>query len=622
MVSTLTVAVAQFAPVKGDIAANLDRIEAVFVQVDALEVRPQLLVFPETATTGYFVEGGVRDLSMTAGALARALDERARAAVRGAHVLDVVIGFYERWRNTLHNSALVVRLGAAPGGEVRHVHRKNFLPTYGMFDEERFVERGHEIRAFGTGWGRMAVLVCEDAWHSLSGTVAALDGAQLVVVIAAAPARGAWPRDDAIPGPATVARWERLVRDIAEEHGVYVVLANLVGGEGGKTFQGSSTIVGPRGDVRLRAPAFDDAILTLTLDLADLDRARSDTPMLSDLRTALPFLLDATREANGGARPPVLWDDEPVGAPPKLTDGVRARVAKKAGAKGEAAGALPVVSLPFDEHGTPSPLSLDPALLEGWLVRFLRQEFARRGFSRAVLGLSGGVDSAVTAFLCQRAFGEGNVHAVRMPYRSSSPDSLAHAQLVIDQLGIHAQTVEITNAVDGYLALEPDTDPARRGNVMARMRMIVLFDQSAKLRALPVGTGNKTERLFGYFTWHADDSPPVNPIGDLFKTQVWALARHLGVPDAIIAKPASADLIKGQTDEGDFGISYAKADVILNWLLHGYEPAALVARGFDATEVALVQKRLGSTHWKRRLPSNAMVSPTAIGEGYLRPVDY
>ena len=157
---------------------------------------------------------------------------------------------------------------------------------------------------------------------------------------------------------------------------------------------------------------------------------------------------------------------------------------------------------------------------------------------------------------------------------------------------------------------------------MARMRMIVLFDLSARHRALPLGTGNKTERLFGYFTWHADDSPPVNPLGDLYKTQVWALARHLGVPAAIVDKPASADLVQGQTDEGDFGISYAKADEILNWMLSGYTADDLAARGFDAKEVAIVKKRVESTHWKRRLPTVAMVSATAIGESYLRPVDY
>ena len=246
----------------------------------------------------------------------------------------------------------------------------------------------------------------------------------------------------------------------------------------------------------------------------------------------------------------------------------------------------------------------------------------RRGFEKAVVGLSGGVDSAVTTYLAAAALGPSNVVAVRMPYRTSSASSLEHAELVIDALGVEARTLDITAAVDGYLTHEPDADPARRGNVMARLRMIALFDLSSRHRALPLGTGNKTERLFGYFTWHADDSPPINPLGDLFKTQVWALARHLGVPDVIVTKPASADLITGQTDEGDFGISYFKADQILNWLLSGYSPEDLVARGFDQAEVALVRRRLESTHWKRRLPAVAMLSPTAIGESYLRPVDY
>lgn len=281
---------------------------------------------------------------------------------------------------------------------------------------------------------------------------------------------------------------------------------------------------------------------------------------------------------------------------------------------------VPVVQ--EQSRGGPPTLALDAALAEQWLVRFLRDEMRRRGFERAVIGISGGVDSAVTAYLAQRALGAASVIGVRMPYRSSSPDSLVHAQLVIDALGIESRTIDISPAVDGYLANEPDADAARRGNVMARMRMIALFDLSAKHHAIPLGTGNKTERLFGYFTWHADDSPPINPLGDLFKTQVWALARHLGVPDAIIGKAPSADLVVGQTDEGDFGISYAKADEILNWMLNGYSEADLADRGFDATEVAVVRKRLSSTHWKRRLPTVAMMSSSSIGESYLRPVDY
>jgi len=157
---------------------------------------------------------------------------------------------------------------------------------------------------------------------------------------------------------------------------------------------------------------------------------------------------------------------------------------------------------------------------------------------------------------------------------------------------------------------------------MARIRMVTLFDLSAKYEALPLGTGNKTERLLGYYTWHADDSPPVNPLGDLFKTQIWELARHIGVPEAVLSKPATADLVAGQTDEGDLGISYDRADRILYWLLKGLHSEQIVMLGFETSDVQLVSTRLHGTHWKRRLPTVAMVSGTAIGESYLRPVDY
>ena len=611
MANFVTLALAQFQPRKGDHAGNLARIGEILAQAAALDPRPALVCFPETALSGYFLEGGVREHAVTAGRLAGELHR----AYGAGPPIDVCVGFYEVWRNKLYNSAMYVSLGETIP-IVRHVHRKVFLPTYGLFDEERFVERGREIRAFETPWGRAAILVCEDVWHSMTGTIAALDGAQIILVPTAPPARGAWPKADDVPGPGSASRWERLARDMADEHGVFVALVHLVGSEGGKVFPGGAMVAGPKGEVRTRGPMWDEALVVVRIDLDDVTRARADMPLIADLETMIPHLRDAMAKVDAGTPFLLSYDGlAEISGTSAAAPGGSMRKGGKA-----AASSLPVVT--DANAGGPPTLDIDPVLAEAWLIRFLRDEMARRGFDRAVVGVSGGVDSAVTAYLAARALGPANVIGVRLPYRTSSPGSLDHAQLVIDALGIEARTLDISAAVDGYLASEPEADAARRGNVMARTRMIALFDLSAKHRAIPLGTGNKTERLFGYFTWHADDSPPINPLGDLFKTQVWALAKHLGVPDVIIGKAPSADLVVGQTDESDFGISYAKADELLNWMLNGYSEKDLLDRGFDAGEVALVRKRLSSTHWKRRLPTVAMLSTSTIGESYLRPVDY
>ena len=614
MSKRISIVLGQLRPRKGDVATNLARLGELFAQIDQAPQRPDVLQLPETVLSGYFVEGGVADVAMTAGTLASRLSDVYKKSVAGSdRTLDVVLGFYERWRDTLHNSAMYVRLG---GGEpqILHVHRKVFLPTYGLFDEERFVERGLDVRAFDTPWGRAAILICEDAWHSVTGTLAALDDAQVIFVSSAAPARGIQPREDGIEGPATMARWERLLRDMAEEHGVFVTFANLVGSEGGKLFAGGSLIVGPKGDVRARARVWDEALTSATLDLGDLTRARAELPLLSDLRAVAPHMQENLRKITLGEPVRLDYDEDSSSAKGAAVPASRQ--------PSEMPGEVTWRHSDGAAHETAPSLAIDPVLVETWLLRFIKDEMSRRGFERAVVGLSGGVDSAVTATLAARALGAENVVGVRMPYRTSSPDSLAHAQLVIDALGIAERTVDISAAVDGYLNLEPEADARRRGNVMARTRMIVLFDLSAKIHGVPLGTGNKSERLLGYFTWHADDAPPINPLGDLFKTQVWALARHLGIPDEIVDKPASADLVAGQTDEADFGVSYAVADQILSWLLAGYRPDELVARGFDRDQIDLVTKRLEGTHWKRKLPTVAMLSQTAIGESYLRPVDY
>ncbi len=268
-------------------------------------------------------------------------------------------------------------------------------------------------------------------------------------------------------------------------------------------------------------------------------------------------------------------------------------------------------------------LAVDPAETVAWLVRFLQDEVGRqRGFMRAVVGLSGGVDSAVTAALCARAFGPENVTAFRLPYKVSSPESLAHARLVSEWLGVGERTIDITPLVDGYIGTaEPDASAHRIGNVCSRCRMVVLYDQSAKLEALPIGTSNKTERLFGYYTWHGDDTPAVNPLGDLFKTQVWAVGEELGVPEAVLRKPPTADLVAGQTDEGDLGLTYPEADRILVHLVRGVPAGTLVRWGFESAKVERAYGLVARTHWKRRLPTTAMLSDTAIGESYLRPVD-
>ncbi len=265
-----------------------------------------------------------------------------------------------------------------------------------------------------------------------------------------------------------------------------------------------------------------------------------------------------------------------------------------------------------------SGLEINTALAKKILTGFIATELRRAGFSRAVIGLSGGVDSALSCYLAAEALSPENVLAVRMPYQSSSRDSLDHAQLVIDALGVQELTVSITGMVEPLFEQFPDMDPVRRGNVMARARMIVLYDQSEAFRGLVVGTGNKTEILLGYSTLYGDSASAINPIGDLYKAQVRQLARAMGVPDEIVDKPPSADLWEGQTDEGELGFTYDEVDRLLYLLIdQRYRPEECVAAGFSESFVQNVIGRVRRNHFKRLMPPIAKISNRTIGYDFL-----
>ncbi len=257
------------------------------------------------------------------------------------------------------------------------------------------------------------------------------------------------------------------------------------------------------------------------------------------------------------------------------------------------------------------------------LTRGLRREVQRVGFERVILGLSGGLDSALSAYLAARAFGPEQVLAVAMPYRTSHPDSLEHARLCARTLGIELRVEDISDAVDAYFSRHPEADPGRRGNKMARERMSVLYDLSAAEHALVLGTSNKTELLLGYSTIFGDSASAVNPIGDLYKTQVRQIARYLGVPGPILEKPPSADLWEGQTDEGELGFGYEEADVLLLHMVDRRQRReGLVGRGFAPDFVDRVRELVRTSQYKRKLPVILKISARTVDKDFLYPRDW
>jgi len=594
--SGLRVELVQLRPRKGRVEENLKRIGE---EARSATGRADLLVFPEAVASGYAVEGGVQEVGRS---LSQVVDGLGPAPEDGP---DVVLGFYESARGTSYNSAVWLTPDAGRW-RVVHRHRKVFLPTYRIFDEARFLAAGTRVEAFDTRFGRVGILICEEMFHALVPTLLAMDGANLLVAVAAPVGRNFRPGDGR---PRSLEAWDISARAITQEHGVHVVISHLVGSEGGKIFAGGSTFYPAGGEVGPRGPLFREGRVRATLDGARIRRVRHRESLLTDLQIMLPHLLESARrtmDAADGAHVLGRGDDPGDGG----------RTAKPLSPEG------PAVDLPDPDDR--SPLDVDPSLLEEALVSFLRDEIVeRRGFRDVVIGVSGGVDSAVSLALAVRALGQEHVHAFLLPYATSSPESLEHARLVLEGEGVSGRTIDITAGVDAYVdAEEASVTDLRRGNLAARFRALVLWDQAARLGALPLGTGNKSERLLGYFTWHADDSPPINPLGDLFKTQVLALARHLGVPEVVVAKAPSADLVPGVHDEDELGVSYSDADLILHWLLEGFTEEELIRAGFGSEPVKTVHRRLHGTHWKRKLPTVAVLSGSALNEFYLRPVDY
>ncbi len=279
---------------------------------------------------------------------------------------------------------------------------------------------------------------------------------------------------------------------------------------------------------------------------------------------------------------------------------------------------------PADLDRTAPLPAVDPALAVEIIIGFIRRQMEQAGFTRLVIGLSGGVDSGAVAFLAARAVGADNVLAVRMPYRTSSEASETDAMRVVDALGCRTERVDITPMVEPMLALIEEPDPAalnvRRGTVMARPRMIVLYDRSAAEDALVIGTSNKTEALLGYGTLHGDMAAALAPIGDLYKTQLRAVARELGVPEEVVQKPPSADLWPGQTDEGELGRSYDMLDRTLYALVdRRWTVDRCVRAGLPRDLVEWVQRRVARMEFKRQLPPVAKLSLRTPGFDHLYP---
>ena len=286
------VGILQLKPFKGKRAQNLEHLKSALQELRQANEKPDVLVLPEGALTGYFLQGGVRELAVTRDQLFEELEDIWREVWDAP--LDMVVGFFEKSDTDYFNSCLYAQFGGEHSG-IKHVHRKVFLPTYGVFDEDRYQARGSSFDAFDTRFGRAAMVICEDAWHTITTTICALKGAEVIYVPSASPVRNLEGAE-----PSNVRYWHNLVSGIAAEHGVFAVLSSLPGFEGGKGLMGASALFHPRGHIVARAPILEEAVIIANINLDEIQPARYENPLLSDLRAGLPSILASLEEAIGG----------------------------------------------------------------------------------------------------------------------------------------------------------------------------------------------------------------------------------------------------------------------------------------------------------------------------------
>jgi NAD+ synthase len=285
----------------------------------------------------------------------------------------------------------------------------------------------------------------------------------------------------------------------------------------------------------------------------------------------------------------------------------------------ETVGRSPTTDLPYE---LPDELLIDTAMARRIIGQFVTGHLRMTGFTRAVLGLSGGIDSALVAYLTAEAIGPANLLCVLMPYRTSSPASRSDAEELVRRLGCSSTLVDITPMVDGYfdLAVDIDVSPLRRGNFAARARMAVLYDHSVTWGGLVMGTSNKTETLLGYTTIFGDNAAALQPIADLYKTQVRQLSADIGVPEVILRKSPTADLWAGQTDEQEVGLRYSDIDRLLYWSVDRRRThEQLLAMGFEAAQIERVERLVAGSEFKRQTAPIAKLGPRTPGVDYLYP---